>query len=102
MRSLRSRINQLEQQTGIKGAQIRFIVERAGQGEWALDLDRCVEILSECGVEPRGPISMLNFLRVPDGLGPAQLERHIREHAAEICPAARKPADQTRFARNCK
>ena len=86
MRSLRSRINELEQQTGIKGAQSRLIVMRLGQEELALDRDRCVEILSECGHVLTGPMLLLDFLRVPDGLNVAQLERHIREHATEICP----------------
>ena len=92
MRSLRSRIDELEQQTGIKGAQSRLIVMRLGQEELALDRDRCVEILSECGFVLTGPISLLDFLRVPDGLNAGQLVRHLREHAAEICPGARRTA----------
>jgi hypothetical protein len=64
---------------------MRVIVMRAGQPELALDTDRCVEILSECEFVLTGPTLLLDFLRVPDGLNAAQLERHLREHALEIC-----------------
>ena len=102
MRSLTSRIEQLEQRTGVNKAQMQVIVMKAGQPELALDADRCVEILSDCGFVLTGPLLLLEFGRVPDGLNAAQLERHLREHAAEICPAARRPSDQTRFAGNSK
>jgi len=85
MKSLRSRIEQLEHRTGVDTSHIQLIVNRAGQRELALDMDRCNQILAECGFVSTGRMSLLNFLGVPDGLDSRQLERHLREHASEIC-----------------
>jgi hypothetical protein len=53
---------------------------------FAMDVDRCVEVLVECGFLCTGPgISMLNFLDVPHDLSAQELERYLRKHGAEIC-----------------
>jgi hypothetical protein len=52
----------------------------------ALDTDRCVEILGECGFVRTGPgMLLLDLLNVPHGLNARELERYLREHGAEIC-----------------
>jgi hypothetical protein len=54
----------------------------------ALDTDRCVEILGECGFVRTGPgMLLLDFLNVPHGLNARELESYLQEHGAEICNA---------------
>jgi hypothetical protein len=57
------------------------------QGQWqlAIDEDRCLQILEESGLLRKGPIGMLNFLRLPHGLNVEETERCVRENAADIC-----------------
>ena len=45
----------------------------------ALDLNTCSQILRECGFLPAGPIGLVNFLGIPDGLNAAELETYLRE-----------------------
>jgi hypothetical protein len=86
MQSLKRRIEHLEHRTGA-GTQpgLQLVVMRAG-AEFALDLNKCAEILAECGFVRTGPgVSLLDFSDVPHGLNAAELERYLREHAEEIC-----------------
>jgi hypothetical protein len=85
MTNLQRRIERLERPAGT-GAQagLRLIVMQAG-ATFAMDVDRCVEVLVECGFLCAVPgISMLNLLDVPHGLSAQELERYLREHGAEI------------------
>jgi hypothetical protein len=86
MRTLQRRIGKLEQLTvASKQEGLLFTVERSDI-KLALDSNTCVEILRECGHVPsRRGSSVLNFLRVPDGLNALELERYLREHGDEIC-----------------
>jgi hypothetical protein len=86
MRTLQRRIGKLEQLTvASKQEGLLFTVERSDV-VLALESDRCVEILRECGHVPsRRGLSILNFLRVPDRLNAQELERYLREHGDEIC-----------------
>jgi hypothetical protein len=86
MTNLQRRIERLERPVGV-GTQegLRLILMQAG-AMFAMDIDRCVEVLAEYGFLLTGPgISLLNFLGVPHDLSAQELERHLREHGAEIC-----------------
>ena len=93
MKSLKSRLEQLEHRTGVDKPPPFVILLRAGHN-LALDMDRCIEILEECGFAVRGGMSMLNFLGIPYCLNAVQLERHLREHASEIC-GGRQPGGRS-------
>jgi hypothetical protein len=49
--------------------------------EFALDLDRCVQILDECGFLPTARFGVLDFCGIPDGLSAEELEKFLRERA---------------------
>jgi hypothetical protein len=85
MRTVAGRIDRLENRLGIAAGKpkLRVIICRAGWGE-ALSLDRCSEILSECGFLPDG-ISVVDLLHIPEDLNAEELERYLRENGAEIC-----------------
>ena len=52
--------------------------------ELALDQDRCIEILRECGHLPTGPgFGIVNLWEIPDGLNAQELERYLRKDGAE-------------------
>src|SRR5215469_15212763 len=86
MRGLKSRIEQLESIAGAGTQQgIRVFLMHAGE-EFALDLDRCADILVEAGFLQRGrKASVLNFFHVPHGLAEDELAIYLREHGEEIC-----------------
>ena len=86
MQSLRRRIEHLEHRTGAGTQQgLHLILMRAG-AEFALDLDKCAEILAECGFLRTGPgVSLQDFSDVPHGLNAAELETYLREHGEELC-----------------
>jgi hypothetical protein len=51
----------------------------------ALEQDRCIQILRECGYLPTGPIGLVNLGQIPVGLNAEELERYLREDGAETC-----------------
>ena len=54
--------------------------------EFALDPDRCADILLEAGFLRRGrTASVLDFSHVPHGLAADELASYLREHGDEIC-----------------
>jgi hypothetical protein len=59
-------------------------VTAAGRG-LALDQDRCIQILRECGFLTTGPVGVVNLGQIPDGLNTKELERFLRKDGAEIC-----------------
>ena len=64
---------------------ILFVVSSVGC-RLALDRERCIEILGECGVLPTGPtFGVVDLLNVPKGLNAKEIEKYLRDHAAEIC-----------------
>ena len=79
------RIDKLERKLGLVAVQKlpRVIVSRSG---WclALDRDRCMEILNECGYL-RGGMGIIDFLHFPLGLTAQEMEAFLRERGAEIC-----------------
>jgi hypothetical protein len=63
--------------------QLLLVVNPAGS-VLAVDRDNCIRILRECGHLPTGPVSVLNFGRIPVGLSADELEQHLRQHGAEV------------------
>jgi hypothetical protein len=52
--------------------------------ELALDEERCIEILRECGHLPTGPgLGIVSLYEIPDGLNAQELERYLRKDGAE-------------------
>ncbi len=86
MRNLQRRIGQLEHRMAAdKQDRLLFTLVRT-EVEFALDTDRCVEILRDGGFIPAGRgLAILDFLSVPAGLNAKELERHLRDHGEEIC-----------------
>jgi hypothetical protein len=86
MTHLQRRIERLERPADESTqAGLRLILLQAGE-TLAMDLDRCVEVLAQCGFLVTGPsISMLNLLDLPHGQSAQELERYLREHGDEIC-----------------
>ena len=66
------RIAKLEKQFGTVESEppLLLVVSRV-ECRVALDKDRCIEILGECGVLPTGPtLGVVNLRNVPKGLNP--------------------------------
>ena len=81
------RIAKLEEQFGTVAGKppILFVISRV-ERRLALDRERCIEILGECGTLPTGHgFAVVNLLNVPRGLNAKETEKYLREHAAEIC-----------------
>ena len=85
MKTVTRRIAKLEDQFGT--AQRKppvLLVMSAAANELALDQDRCIEILRECGHLPTGPgFGIVNLWEIPDGLNAQELERYLRRDGAE-------------------
>ena len=86
MRTIARRLQKLEQGFGLgpEAEQLLVVVTAAGK-RLALDPDRCIQILRECGLPPTGPVGVVNLGRIPDGLNAEGLETFLREDGAEIC-----------------
>jgi len=79
------RLQRLESQFGVAPTeQLLLVVTAAGRG-LALDQDRCIQILGECGFLPTGPVGLVNLGQIPDGLNEEELETFLREDGADIC-----------------
>ena len=85
------RVAKLEKQFGTVAGKppILFVVSSVGC-RLALDRDRCIEILCECGVLPRvlptGPtFGIVNLLEVPKGLNAKEAERYLRDLEGKRC-----------------
>ena len=83
MKTIDSRIRKIEDRFGIgnRNPQLLLVACNAGWG-LALDQDRCIQILCECGFLPRGPVGLVNLCQVPGG-NAEELERYLREHGAD-------------------
>src|SRR5260370_935190 len=84
MKTIDGRIRKLEDRLWIGDGKPRILLVlcKAGWG-LALDRDRCIQILGECGFLPTGPVGLVNLAQIPDGLNAEELERHLREDGAE-------------------
>jgi len=85
MKIIESRLRKLEDQLGICDGKPRILLVacKAGWG-LALDMDRCVEILDECGSLPTGPVGLVSLLGIPEGLNAGHTERFLRENGAAL------------------
>ena len=90
MKAIDSRIRRLQQQlcTNVGQEQRIWVTVLVGQ-EFALDTDRCVEILRDCGFLPSTRFLPLYFCGIPDGLNAAELEQYLRKNGAKICGTGR-------------
>lgn len=54
--------------------------------ELALNDDRCVETLRECGCLPNGRrFAVADLCRIPDGLNAKELDKFLRENGEKLC-----------------
>jgi len=84
MKTIDGRIRKLEDRFWIgNGKQPLLLVMRKAGWGLALDQDRCIQILGECGFLPTGPVGLVNLGQIPDGLNVEELERYLREDGAE-------------------
>ena len=60
-----------------------MVAYRAGWNQ-THDVDRCIEILGECGFLPTGRLALVNFLFVPGELDGQELEAFLREHGRDL------------------
>jgi len=86
MRTVIGRIAKLEDRLGTseRNQPLILVISPARQ-RLALDEDRCLQILDECGFLPTGLIGHVNFGQIPGGLNAEELERFLRERGAETC-----------------
>ena len=82
MRTIDNRVRKLENRFCDEKPQLLWVACLAGWG-LALDQDRCIEILGECGFLPTGRFGLVNLCQIPDGLNARDLERFLREHGAQ-------------------
>jgi hypothetical protein len=87
MKTVTRRIAKLEDQFGTAQRETPVLLAMsAAASELALDQDRCMEILRECGHLPTGPgFGIVYLYEIPDGLNTQELEKYLREHGAAIC-----------------
>ena len=79
MRAIDSRIRRLQQRLCPDEGQEQRIWASVIYGqELALDTDRCVDILRECGFLPMGRFGVVSFCGIPDGLNAEELENYLR------------------------
>jgi len=83
MKAIDSRIRRLQSRLCPDGGQEqRLWVTVLAGCELALDLDRCADILDECGGFPSTRFGVLHFCGIPDGLNAKELETFLRKNGA--------------------
>ena len=84
MRTISRRLQRLKEGLGLgpESEQLLLVVTAADRG-LALDQDRCIQILRECGFLPTGPVGVVNLGDIPEGLNAEELERFLRKNGAE-------------------
>jgi hypothetical protein len=90
VKAIVKRLCRLEDQFGTADGKPRLsLVVRPAGSTMALDTDRCIEILGECGFVQSGPgILLLNFMHVPHGLNARELESYSAAMFAAVYKAA--------------
>ena len=83
MKAIDRRIRRLQGRLCPDNGQQRLWFMNLVNGELALDLDRCAEILDECGFLPKGRFCIVNLCGVPDGLNAKQLEKYLRTNGTK-------------------
>ena len=84
MKTLDRRIRKLEDRSSLGNGrpQRLWVACKAGWG-LAMEQDKCIEILRECGFLPTGRFGVVNLCQIPDGLNAEELEKFLRENGAE-------------------
>ena len=91
MKAIHSKMRRLQQQLCPDGGlPPRFWVTVLVGREFALDQDRCIEILGESGFLPKTRFGILSFCGIPDGLNARELEKYLRTNGAQICGFGRE------------
>jgi hypothetical protein len=86
MKAIDSRIRRLQHQLcPDHGQEQRLWVAVIVGREFALDQDRCIEILDECGFLPKTRFGVLSFCGIPDGLNAKELENYLRRNGTQTC-----------------
>jgi hypothetical protein len=90
MKDIDSRIRRLQRQLCPDHGQPQriWVVIKAGYG-LALDQDRCIEILDDCGFLPTSRFGVVYLCGIQDGLNAKELEQHLRKNGAAICGSGR-------------
>ncbi len=84
MRTVTRRIGKLEDSfRPWNGKPLLLLVVTAAGKRLALDQDRCIQILRECGFLPTGQVGLVSLSGIPDGLNAEELERYLQEDGAE-------------------
>ena len=90
MKAIDSRIRRLQHRLCPDDGQPQGIWVAIIYGQqFALDRDRCIEILREGGFLPRTRFVVLHFCGIPDGLNAKELEQYLRTNGAQICGTGR-------------
>lgn len=84
MKAIESRLRRLQGQLCPDHGQEQsfWVTIQPGQ-KFALDQDRCIEILGECGFLPTGRFGVVNFCGIPDGLNGEELEKYLRTNGTQ-------------------
>src|SRR5450432_3285124 len=82
MKTIDNRVRKLENRFCNEKFQRLWVACLVGWG-LALDQDRCIEILGECGFLPTARFGVVNLCQIPDGLSAKELEMYLRKHGAE-------------------
>lgn len=86
MNALTQRIRRLESRFGPGDSEGILLVVSRDDRELALDENKCVQILRECGfLRTGGGIHVVNLGKIPDGLNAEETERFLKEKGTEIC-----------------
>ena len=90
MKAIDSRIRRLQGRLCPNSGQPQhFWIAVLAGAKFALDQDRCIEILRECGFLPSTRFGVVNFFGVPSGLNAKELEQYLRKNGAEVCRLGR-------------
>ena len=83
MKAFDSRIRRLQDRLCPDNGQPQrlWVLIKPGYG-LALDQDRCIHILEECGFLPTGRFGVVNLCGIPDGLNAEELENYLRRNGA--------------------
>jgi hypothetical protein len=84
MKAIDSRIRRLQGRLCPDGGQEQrlWVTTLIGR-ELALDSDRCVDILGECGFLPAGRFGIVSLCGIPDGLNAKELEKYLRTYGTQ-------------------
>jgi hypothetical protein len=84
MKAIDSRIRRLQGRLLPDNGQPQrlWVLTEAGC-ELALDQDRCIEVLGECGFLPKSRFGVVNLCGIPDGLNAKELEKYLRTNGTQ-------------------